>query len=94
MIAFEIFINGEKRCTAGIGSAGVLSSVLSWRGLQPYADGRSPDSESLVLDVGGMGGASRQHARWIEENIHVGDEIRIRVIECDKPDKPTKVDAT
>ena len=87
----EVYINGEKRCTAGIGDLEVVSSILSWRGRQPDAAGQSPESDSLVLDIGGMEATSRQHARWLEQEIHVGDEIRIRVIETDKSNTPNEV---
>jgi hypothetical protein len=88
MIAFEVHINGEKRCTAGIGDVGVLTSFLTWRGRQPDSSGTVPDSESLDLHIGGLEAASRQHVRWLEQDIHVGDEILIRVIEIDCVDKP------
>ena len=91
MIAFEIYINGKKRCTAGIGDLGVLSSILSWRGRQPDSSGAVPDSDSLVLDVGGFESTSRQHSRWLEQDICVGDEISIRVIETDQADKPEEL---
>ena len=86
MIAFEVYINGQKRCTAGVGDIGVLSSLLSWRGRQPDRSGYIPDAEYLALDIGGLNATSDQHVRWIQQDIKVGDEIRIRIVETDKPD--------
>jgi hypothetical protein len=91
MVAFEVYLNGQKKCTAGIGELGVLSAILSWRGAQPYPSGETPESESLVLSVSGMEAASRQHARWFEQELRVGDEIRINVVETATPDKPGSV---
>jgi hypothetical protein len=41
MICFEISINGEGFCTAGVGEDGVLDASVSW--------GDSPTARRLVL---------------------------------------------
>jgi hypothetical protein len=30
MIAFELYLNGKKPCTAGVGNDGVLSAHVTW----------------------------------------------------------------
>jgi len=30
MICFEVKINGNKVCVAGVGESGVLSSIINW----------------------------------------------------------------
>ncbi|MEI6785358.1 MAG: hypothetical protein WCQ21_31045 [Verrucomicrobiota bacterium] len=90
MIAFEVYVNGEKVCTAGVGESGVLSSILTWRGTQPYKDGNVPAAASLELDVGGLTSPEGKDVRWAQRSIRVDDEIQIRVVEASAVDSPLK----
>ncbi|HYG22615.1 MAG TPA: hypothetical protein VEH04_07535 [Verrucomicrobiae bacterium] len=89
MIAFELYLNGKKVCTAGVGDLGVLSSCLVWRGAQPYQKGGSPVSEYIKVDVGGLAG-SGEHLWWVERNLKRGEVVAIKVVETDRVDKPRK----
>ena len=53
MLAFEIQINGKKKCTAGIGEPGVLTTTLTWV-LGETETGRRRDRETMVVRVGGL----------------------------------------
>jgi len=38
MRAFEVYINGERACLAGIGDDGVLTAIVSWVSKYPPTD--------------------------------------------------------
>jgi hypothetical protein len=75
MIAFEVWVNGEKKCTAGVGDKGVLNAIMNGPS-HPH------------LSVGGLSG--EEHVRWLERNgeLKVGDEVTIRIVETDQIDEP------
>ena len=88
MKCFEITINGEKVCTAGVGDDGVLNSVISFA---KRNDVETQPSESLDLRVSGVANLEpgvMEHLEWLQRDLSVGDEVLIRIIEdstCDKP---------
>ncbi len=91
MICFEVSVNGEKLCTAGIGEYGVLSCILSW--VKRHPDRYKPEmpieflDEELHLDVGGI--EDKESIKWLKDfNLEVGSEISIRIIESDYTDEP------
>ena len=53
MTAFEVYLNGKRICTAGVGEVGVLSTSLAWRGTQQHRGGK-PVPSYLRLDIGGI----------------------------------------
>ena len=81
MRAFKVHVNGERLCLAGVGHDGVLTAIVDYVGR---------DRERLHLHVGGLLIPENQHVRWQDVHLNVGDEIRIRIIESDKVDIPTK----
>lgn len=86
MIAFEVFINGEMVCTAGVGEHGVMSSILT-------LVKKRRRRRQMWLEVGGIPAdgvdGQRMHVGWVgKKPIKIGDEIRIRVIEKDEVDPP------
>jgi hypothetical protein len=87
MIAFEVHLNGKKVCTAGVGDLGVLSTIVTWRGTQPYKKGEQLVAEFLTLDAGGLS-SSGEHLRWVGRKIKRGDEVSIKVVEVASADKP------
>jgi len=83
MRAFEIYVNGEKLCTAGIGDDGVLSAIAS------SVTGRS--RADLHLHVGGLISLGKEHVSWIEQrHLAVGDEILVKVVEANSVDEPKR----
>ena len=96
MIAFDIFVNEEKVCTAGVDSDyGMLTSILSWakRDLSQFpAEVRSNVSgEELKLVVSGqksLGDNDLENLQWKGCDLKPGDEIRIAVVEVDRVDAP------
>src|SRR5437773_1430128 len=87
MIAFEVYLNGKKISTTGVGSLGVLTACLSWRGPQPYEKGGRPGAEYIRLEAGGLAD-SGEHFRWVDRKIKRGDEVSIKVVEIASADKP------
>ena len=88
MLAFEIYINGKKRCTAGISGACVLTACLSWVLREPKS--RRGKREELKLGVGGLVSHSDEDLEWLSRDLQPGDEVTIRIIEAAKVDKPKK----
>ena len=88
MLAFEVYINGKKRCTAGIRGPCVLTAALCWV-LRERADRRRKRKE-LHLGVGGLVSRSDEFLEWLQRDVQPGDEVSIRVTEAAKVDKPKK----
>jgi hypothetical protein len=96
MIAFEIAIDGQKTCTAGVSEAGVASVIASWV-RRPSRDLTSGEpipghfEEELTLDVGGLthdpDGAS-VHVRWIQQPLRLGQQITLAMVETEEADPP------
>ena|ERR1035438_7757026 len=83
MRAFEVSVNGEKLCVAGIGDDGVLTSIVSW--VARHGDG------DLMLSVGGLYSQTEEHVNWISHRpLSVGDEIHVTIIETDSVDTPAR----
>ena len=91
MIAFEVQINGQKVCTAGLGDFGVLTAVLSWVGSR--ASEKSPGGEALTLHVGGLTDNQKsvdEFVEWVKDLLTVGDEVKIKIIETSKADEASQ----
>ena len=44
--------------------------------------------EELTLHVGGLISPAGEHVRWLDRELKVGDEVRIRVAEDGRVDRP------
>jgi hypothetical protein len=96
MIAFEISIDGQKKCTAGVADLGVVSVIASWArraSPDPTSGQPTPGSfeEELTLDVGGLmhdpDGAA-VHVRWLQQPLSVGQQITLTIVETTHVDPP------
>lgn len=93
MKSFEVTINGKKQCTAGVGNKGVLTAILSFvKGTSASDEAhQGSESESLDISVGGWANIApgiSEHLEWLNQDLSVGDEITIKIIEvveCDEP---------
>ena len=100
-IAFEIHVNGERVCVAGIAGSGVLSAVLSAaRRLLKHRPEGLPDElwveEELNLQVGGIVNGEdddlqSKRVKWPQQQLKPGDEIRIIVTNNQKTDPPREM---
>jgi hypothetical protein len=80
MICFEVWVNGEKVCLAGVDESGVLCSII---------DGGNKRRKSNLY-VGGL--VDDEDLRWTQKPhpLEVGDEITIKIVEADAADEPTR----
>ncbi len=83
MRAFEIHLNGEKLCLAGVRN-GILGVTVNW----VARPGRRDEIGGFA--VGGLIDATKQHLEWAKRELHIGDELRIKVVEKNVVDKPRK----
>lgn len=81
MKAFVILVNGQRICSVGLTPDGNRSVHISWFG-EP--EGR------VFLHAGGM--EDRDHVDWDMHlpDLAVGDEVTVRVVDCDEADPPTR----
>ena len=95
MLAFEVHLNGEKLCTAGVSGHGFVHLWLNWHRIMRRIKKGSTERElreGSSLNVGGIRRLEREkdeHIRWVSESVSVGDEIIIRVVESEQIDSPT-----
>lgn len=82
MIAFEIYVNGEKCVTAGVGDIGVLNAIVAWGSESTALKGKTK------LRVGGSKNNSSSVEWWIKNSLEVGDIVEIKVVESNTVDKP------
>jgi hypothetical protein len=87
MLAFEIHINGQRKCTAGIRGPCALTASLCWVLREPKS--RRGQHQELHLGVGGLD-SSDEFLEWLQRDLKPGDEVTVRIIEAAKVDKPKK----
>jgi hypothetical protein len=96
MIAFEISVDGQKQCTAGVSDLGVTSVIASWvrRISRDPASGQpipGDFEEELTLDAAGLlhdpDGAS-VHVGWLRQPLKVGQQVTLAVVETKDADPP------
>ena len=98
MIAFEVKVNAEKLCVAGVEGLGVLDALIFSAHRPPHPDkqlNRRYPPHELVLEVGGLRSAqddeSIQHLKWLRRNLQVGDEVVIKIKNLQIVDQPQKL---
>ena len=84
MIAFEVYVNKVKVCTAGLGDLDAIIASLMCR-VNP--DGR-PDEHQVFFSVSGVNKEKDKAYRWVNYDLQVGNRIEIRVIEGKSADTP------
>jgi len=101
MKCFEVTINGEKLCTAGV-EDGVLTSILAYVKRAATTgdehEGHTGEKvESLDIRVGGLENISYDataNIDWLIRDLSIGDEIRIRIIDSPVCDEPMRKEIT
>ena len=96
MIAFEVSVDGGKRCVAGIQDVGVVSLIASRvrRAAVDPASGRpipGQVEEELTLDVGGLEhdpDGAPVNVRWLRQSLEVGQRIILTVVDAAEADSP------
>ena len=81
MQAFEVSLNGEKLCLAGVGDDGVLTTTVNWVA-------RKGECEMFLM-VGGLLSRTEEHDNRVDlKYLSVGNEICVKIIEASSVDKP------
>src|SRR5258707_12888981 len=95
MIAFEVILNGDKLCIAGVEGPGVISAILSWASRATMADTENNEScsgQELTLEVGGLQsndvGRGGTHISWLNRRLEVGDVLTIQIKNLLAVDEP------
>lgn len=89
MIAFEVHINGQPVCVAGLEGFGVVSATLC----RARHDHTAPvgSTEELFLELGGLDTSTHEFLKWLPHRpLAVGDEVRFKVVETESADPPTE----
>ena len=88
MLAFEVSINGVKRCITGIEADGCMMAMLTWLQRDP-----SIDRYNNELDFDVSASLSREdiheNGKWLKETLTVGDSITIHIVEATEVDALT-----
>jgi hypothetical protein len=96
MIALVVSVNERPIAVAGESGASVLSAILTAVGkLGPDSTGAraKPEGVSVKLEVGGLAqrvGENSESLHWSRNELGVGDEIRIRIVDVAQPDPPAR----
>jgi hypothetical protein len=87
MLAFEVYINGQKRFTAG-GDYLTLTSGLTLI----HTKLPKPDNATILFSTNGIKSEEMVTiGSWPSEDLNVGDRIEIRVVEVSEVDEPESV---
>ena len=88
MLAFEIYINGQKRFIAG-GDYQVLNAVLTLI----HIPMPKPDDVSIFFSATGINPAELATVgSWPTADLKVGDRVEIRVVDVAEVDAPESVE--
>jgi hypothetical protein len=80
MRGMEVYINGDKLCTAGIGSGAALNATV-----EVVAQDVGYD---MTFRVGGL--ENDEFVIWSDRELRVGDEINIRMVDTESVDRPER----
>lgn len=86
---FQLLINGEVRATAAIGNSGVMNVIVRWIRYDLLRTDISWAGEDyLGVSLGGLDSASREHLRWLDVDLQIGDEVTVRLLPPGASDPP------
>jgi hypothetical protein len=86
MIAFELYLNGNKVATAGI-DQGVMTIIANWvRSKQNGGDWQSG------VSIAGLDTRKSENLKWFRQDLTLGDEVRIRLVDSERIDSPLQRD--
>ena len=95
MIGFEVEINGQRTCLASVDEFGVLTAIVSWVRTHAMVKEEGEQVKKLDLHVGGLkelSDGSAAHITWLNKDLSLGDEIRMRIVNTDHFDEPAKIE--
>ena len=77
MRAYEVFLNGNRLCVAGIGSDGYISAYITYQS----------DPNATWIEVMGLENRKKLYVRWTQTNLQVGDEVLLKIVDRKSVDK-------
>ena len=80
MRGMEVHLNGNKLCTVGIGTDGVLNTTLNLASRK--------GEYHMEMRIGGL--ENNEFLIWPTRSLRLGDEITVRIIETDSIDPPAE----
>lgn len=80
MIAYEVYLNGAKVCTAGGSELTALTGAVN------FFPNR-PDKLGPLLTVSGVVSQPEEFLHWAHCDLRVGDRVEIRVVDATRVDK-------
>ena len=88
MLAFEVYINGQKRFTAG-GEYQTLTAALTLI----HTRLPKPDDACILFSTSGINPEQMVAVgSWPTEDLNVGDRVEIRVVEVSEVDAPESIE--
>src|SRR5688572_29594926 len=87
MVAFEIFLNGQKRLTVGGEDYSSLSTLVGLFQL-PLP---KPDDTAITLATSGISADQVRVGLWPSLELAVGDRVEIRIVDVTAVDAPESV---
>ena len=88
MICFDVYLNGEKLCRAGMKELVVMTAHVDY----VESKFRDAENEKLTFSVGGLydhPSGGQAHPHWIERTkLNEGDEVTLRIVDSDAADVP------
>jgi hypothetical protein len=81
MKAFEVLVNGQPQCLAGIGETGSMHVIVT-------CTVKMPSHLTFCVRVGGLDAS--EHSRWHVPPIGLGDELLVRLTESSVVDPPIR----
>ena len=92
MLAFEVFVDGERVCVAGMEDWAVMSVILT-AVHEGETRGRRREGK-LDVSTGGLteddADGLAYHARWPRIDLAVGSQVTVNILDIDDPDPPLK----
>ena len=81
MRAYQIFLNGERLCTAGIGKHGYIQAYVTYLS----------ERNETYLDIIGCLASKKLYVRWARRPLRTGDEVRVKIVDKKTADKFKKI---
>lgn len=96
MICLEVKINGKEVCKAGIEHEfGIVCAIIDWvkRDVSSFPEDKPRlfEEEEMKISISGSatyGNDDSEELSWLKNNLSVGDEISIRIVESEVCDSP------
>ena len=96
MIGFEISVDGQKICTAGVGDLGVVTAMANWvRRIARDPHSGTPIAgqfeEELTFHVGGLthdADGAGVNVTWLDQALSTGQRITMTVVDTTQVDTP------